>query len=398
MPTIRTATEAETAAAILAGYHGVVDFDYQLWQSDIFGSELALIETVETATVTLSNDRDNTWELGVNLNATSDIDPFLDIVKLVIRIRSSLDDWISYPFGLYRFASPKGTDNVFYTSWDLIGESLEVLLLDNQASTGYKINAGVGALSAARAILASQGIPTARINFPSTDNAISKNIVISPQQNSADAYYLRIVNKVLAAGGFYALYTDAEGFFTTKELGGQQPPAVRYTANGDNEGEELISGDIEWEYTREFFNKVTVFESDGSTDAPPVWHTAELHNKRVSAPNVHTTVVVDADSPFAIEEVGVHAAEPKSYQHIKSDVEAQLLAIALLNRIASRHQVIQFPTMPDPRRGPREKYRVIARRSDGSILHNMTVRVTGFELPLDLSEMSHEVSRNVEEL
>jgi hypothetical protein len=402
MPMIRTPTDEELIASILAGYHGAVEFDYELWQSNITGDKLALLDTVDSASVNLSNDRDNTWELGVNLNATQSIDPFLDYVLLVVKIRTAIDEWYEFPRGLYRFTTPKGSDNVFYTDWDLIGESLEVLLLDNQAYNGYRITAGAGALTVARTLLTLNGIPASRINFPVVDNAITKDIVVSPQQNAEDAKYLRIINKALASGGFYALYTDSQGFFTTHELDAPKPVAVKYTANKDasESGEELICDDIQWEYSREFLNKVSVYSADGSTDSPTVWAAAELHSQSVSPPDTHTLIVVDPESAFTYEALGgrYFAAEPKSYHHIADLSTAKRLASAYLQKVASRHFQMTVPTMPDPRREPRETYRILARRSDGSLIWDMRARVTGWEMPLDLSQMTHEVGRNVEQV
>ena len=388
MPFIRTPTEEETIRAILAGHRGEVEFDYQLWQSNVSGDERYLIESVESASVNLSNFRDHTWELGVNLLEDKNIDPFLDYVKLVVRIRSSLDNWIDFPMGLYRFDAPKGSDNQFFTSWDLTGRSIEAILLDNMAATGYKVASGTGVLAATRTILAAQGIPNGRINFPSADVTLTTDMIFSPFQDADSCYWLRICNSLLAAGGFYALWTDGEGYFTTREIeeGNEREVAIKYLGNGaeDADGEELITGDIGWEYDPEFWNKVVVY-SDAEAN-PPIVAVAQLHNLNVSAPNAYTYIVVDEESEFAYEALGNRflTRPPESYQNIRSTSEARRLAKSLLKRSATKRLTLTVPTMPDPRRGPREDYSITARRSDGDEIHSGRHRVTGWTLPLDL--------------
>lgn len=401
MPLIRTPTDEEIIRAILAGNRGEVIFDYQYWQSNISGKKLYKIDAVESATVNLSNYRDYTWELGINLLEDATIDPFLDYVKVIVRIRTSEDAWIEFPFGLYRLSEPRGSDNPFFTSWDLTGKSLEIILLDNMAAAGYKVASGTGVLSAVRTILVAQGIPASRINFPSADVNLTEDMVFSPFQDQESCYWLRICNALLAAGGFYAIHTDAEGYFTTKDIeeGAERETAITYLANAieGDEGEELVTEEIGWEYEEEFYNKVVVYSADTEQD-PPIVAVAELHNQSVSAPNAWTYIVVDEENAFAYEALGnrFFTRPPEAYQGIRTDTEARKLAKALLRRTATRHVKLTIPTMPDPRRGPREDYILKARRSNGDVLYNSKYRVVGWTLPLDAqSAMSHEVNRTL---
>ena len=398
MPLIRTASQDEVISSILAGNRGEIQFDYQLWQSDISGNKRYLIRSVESAEINLSNYRDHTWELAVNLLEDDEIDPFLDYVKVVIRIRSSDVGWIEFPMGLYRFDMPQGSDNPFFTTWDLVGRSLEAMLLDNMAAGGKKVNAGTGVLQATRQILTQQGIPADRINFPSPDVPLVREMTFSPFQDVDSCYWLRICNALLAAGGFYALYTDNEGYFTTKPIegSGERPIAITYLGNGalgDREGEELITGDIGWEYDPEFWNKVVVYSDSGMF----VVAVAQLHNQNVPPPNAYTYIVVDEESEYAYEALNNTFLQrpPESYQAIATSLEASKLAISLLKRSASKHVTLTVPTIPDPRRGPREDYWIEARRSDGERIWNGHFRVVGWSLPLSLSEMSHEVNKAI---
>jgi len=260
-----------------------------------------------------------------------------------------------------------------------------------------------------------QKIPADRIAFEGEDVTLDSDMVFSPFQDAEKCYWLRICNALLAAGGFYALYTDNEGRFKTKpiESPADDPWAVTYLGNGDSgdDGEELITEEIQWEYSREFYNKVTVYSSE-ATGGVPVVATASLvvTSPGDSGTNVY---VVDPDNPYAYgpgTAVGKRyfTRPPESFEKIKDFSQAKKLAKALLRRSASRQEKLTVVTVPDPRRGPREDYWIRARQADGGVIYHGfkeneeakkrglddRFRVVGWTLPLDgQSGMTHEVTR-----
>ncbi len=385
--------------AILEGRTGGAEFRYRLYRSNVSGQKLEELPGVEGASVTLSNYRDHTWELSLPMRATTRLDVFRDYVKLVIELRDG-EGWLRYPFGLYYFDAPKGRDDRLTTGWSLVGRSPEATLLTDSAHQTYTVLAGTGVLARVRQILLDRGVPADRIAFPTTDKALTSPATFDPLQDAEGSKWLRICNALLAAGGFYALYADNEGRLTTKEIE-DLPDKEAGVAYGTEEGTERLIGDssgdawVDFEYDDErFANRVVVYSSDPN-QSPTITAVAELHAYQPASPPPGVIVLVDPDSRVSVEALGrVVQKEPVVLQNLISQAEANRLALANLRLASSMDLKLAFPTVPDPRRVPRETYALDVRR-DGERLYGETWPVTGFTLPLDLKEMVHEVSRQV---
>lgn len=392
---------AERIAAILAGKSGPIEYDYKLYRSNIRGHQLDELPALDGAAITLSNYRDHTWEITLPMPETPLLDYFKDFVKAVILLKdAAADEWIRFPMGLYRFFSPEGTDSPLMTTWNLVGKSPEALLLERGAhgQGGYKVAAGAGVLAAVRIILVSQGIPDARINFPTEDKFLATPMFFDPYQDAARCYWLRICNALLTAGGFYALYTDAEGNFTTKDIESlrDREPAVTYGTEPHTE--QLITGQISWVYDDEAFANRTVVYAGDPNQGTPVTAVAELHSTPITPPNSWTTILADPDSRVSIEALNgrISQKDPVVLQNIISQNEAFRLARRNLRIASGLNHKLSVPTAPDPRRGPREIYDLDVRRElTGKRLYRGSWWVTGWTLPLNLGQMTHEISRFV---
>lgn len=388
------------------------DYRYRLYHSDITGANLGRVPRIEGAQVSLSNYRDHTWELSLPVREAerSGIDLFGGWVKAEVLLRDPFyktppltwesnvtwesdvtwegeegfaERWLSFSLGLYRFDFPKGSDSPVERVYSLTGKSPEVLLLEDMAYGGYSVAAGAGVLATARGILLDRGIPANRIDFPpdSEDKLLANDVFFDPYQDAAGCYWLRIVNSLLAAGGFYALYADRDGRLTTHEIEDRLGAEDVFYGSWDTpDSEMMLTDDIGWEYSDEAFaNRVVVYSGDPN-EVTPVVGVAENN---------------DPDSPISIPNIGVVQREPVTMQTLVSEAEADKVALAQLRLATSLHLKLNLATLPDPRRKPREVYRLEARKPDGTLFWDGTWRVTNWTLPLDRGQMSHEVSLNV---
>lgn len=397
---IKQPTTDSKLRALLEGYRGARVWDYQLWRSNRNGEKLERLETVAGGEVNVSNSRENSWEFNVQLRETDRLDLWADYVKLIVRLYDGIDNfWHEFPFGLYSFRNQKGEDDTSYSDWDLTGYSLEQLLLDDMATGGYKATAGSGCLALVKGILTNRyGISPTRIIFPPTDVTLASAIFFTPWQDAQGSHYLNICNSILAAGGFYALWTDGEGNFRTAEVETLAQTAEDLWLGNGPGGESLIQGRIAWEYSAENFGNVFTIYAGDSNVSPPVVGTAELHATQVPAPNAWTEIVVDPTSRFSIEALGYRKqAEPEMLENIVSTAVAKRLAKRRLRLAASYEKKMNINTLFDPRRGPREVYRLRVQRDNGDWLYNEKVRVDSFSVSLDFDGggMRHEVSKVV---
>ncbi len=386
MPTMRrTPTAAESTAALLSGKRGRPEYRYRMYRSNISGETFEELTVVEGAVVSLSNFRDHTWELKVPMKRSpAKLDVFKDYVKLVVETRDgSTASWTSFPMGLYFFASPAGTLRPTYSDWKLVGRSPEAVLALSSAYQGYSVAAGTGALAAARQILIDRGVPSGRIDFPPTDVTLANAMFFDPIADPEGSRWLRIVNAILNAGGFYAVYCDARGLFKTHKI----EDFARKAANVSYDrswvvGVEGGPPEVEEAYDDErFANRVVVYSGNPSI-SPPWVGVAENH---------------DPESPGSIENLGrVVQKEPIVLQSITSQAAADAVARAELAKASARARKLTLRTLPDPRRGPREVYQIDLSTSAEGVLVDGTWTVEGWKLPLDLSEMEHTVTRTVQ--
>lgn len=381
-------------AETLAGRYGAVEPRTTLYESDIEGREVKLLEGATDVGISLSNYRDHAFELSFTLDDNPTFKPLTGYVKAIMQIKTSPKTWARFPLGLYRFKSPE-KEHSSRTRQKLRGRSLEVLPLEDFVGA-YTVEAGTGVLAAARTLLASMtpAIPSTRINFPTTDVLLKTPMYFDPFTDSSRCYRLRIINALLAAGGFYGLYTDKEGRFTTTKIPEftTETPDVFYASRGgvyyevpagSLGGEVLVSTEDISDHPDDenFANQIVVLSSDTNT-TPQIMAIAENRN-----PN----------SPFSIQNLGrIKAADPITLQNIVSLEEATLYAKAALRRASGLYRRVTIKTVVDPRRGQKEVYGTYIELPDGSLAVSGKWRVIGWQI--DGSSMSHELARVEEDI
>lgn len=304
-------------------------------------------------TASMSNFRDHTWELTLTRRELiGDILSNLgEYVRLFVEVFDPLEgEWLEFPFGLYKLDPYTAAHERWSSVHTLTGRSPEVLISEDSASYGYRADAGAGILATVRGILEERGVPPAAINFPGADKQLVTPMYFDVFQDASSVIWLRIVNALLNAGGFYAIYTDASGRFTTKEIEalGAREPDVIYASEGPY---RMMVGTITEEYDWDAFaNKVIVYSGDPNQTIPVVG----------------VAVNRDPNSPGSVQNYGrVVEKEPVQLQNIVSQDEANQLAAAELKRRTAAYRRAAFSTLPDPRRGPREDARAEVRRADG---------------------------------
>ena len=383
-------SEARKEALMLAGERGVLQYEPRLFLSDVHGHELAPLPGVRGASVNVSNYRDHTWELALDADATDAFDPARDYVLAAIDVRSDLDrPWRRYPLGLYRFNLPGGADEPEGSVWELDGQSLEMLVMHDMATEGFRVAPGGSILSAVRTILTSHGVPSNRITLPpaSEDKVLANGAYYDPIKDADGAFYLRIVNNLLTQGGYGALQTDEVGqFFVAKTLSiEQKEPSVYYGPKASGADDMIVYEGIPRtaNYDR-FANEVFVYSQDVN-QTPPI--TAVVRNENPNSP-------VSVLSPP--QGLGYTVTKQVAVDSIPDQATADLLARAELARSSSYHLERKIKTMPDPRRGADEVYRAEATNALGVVVMDGLWQQVNFSL--DLSEepgdMQHTISRN----
>ncbi len=381
-------TASSRTSAILQGFRGPRHYTFKLYRSDKNGVEGEEISGVRGARISLSNFRDHTWELQLPVSAAAEIDFLTDFVKVVVGLWDySIGDYQYFPMGLYYFNAPEGEDNPLGTDYSLTGKSLEAILMDSSAYLGYRVNAGTGVLSAAKAILVSRGFSSDRIDFPPTsqDKTLPQPMFFDPFQDADSVRYLRIVNALLAAGGFYALYTDKEGKFRTKAIPSLPKKAgdAKYGTTGSG-FEKMLVGTSPWSIDDENFSNSVVVQS-GDANQQFLIARAENHdpNSRVSIEALLAAGRGD----------GRVQKEPFVLQQLATTAEAQALALEILRRESGMNLTRTITTFFDPRRDARETYELNMYREDGVEVATGIWPVVGWEAELDTESltMSHEL-------
>lgn len=367
---------------LLAGAKGSPKLRYRLYRSNVNGDDLGEIRHVVDATVSLSNFRDHTWELALKLRDAGELDVFVDWVKVVAELADEDTEggWQTFPLGHYRLLTRKGIQTAIPRSgvWDLTGYSAEALLLRDAAYLGYLVPAESQVLATVRQILIDLGFAAERIVFPAEDVVLPTPTYFDARQNASAVRWLRICNTLLAAGGFVALYTDAEGRFLTEKIQDPagKPTAVRYDSSLVKE--RHIIPDTAYEYDDARLANRIVVVSEDVNQTPPIVGVAENH---------------DPNSRVSIEKYGVQQPEAVRYKTLSSQEAADLIAQALLVFATGFDLKLTLDTVPDPRRGPRETYELAWYQDDGTLVFDGKWPVTEWKLPFNLGVMEHAIQR-----
>lgn len=382
-------------ADILEGRYGNPVLRYRLFRSDNAGEELEEITDHSDASVSMSNYRDHRYELSFGVQGVVDLrevlDPFRDYVKADARLWDPLgQEWKDYPLGLYRLWGPEAEHNREGTTWTLTGRSPETNLIRESAHLGHAVGPGTGVLAEATAILRARGVPGHMISFPppGEDRELGTGMYFDPRANPDQTPWLRVINRLFAAGGFHALYTDAGGRFTTRRLTDRadREPQVLYSSrrgsSGALRGELLVVEDLRDSFDDDrFANRVIVMSEDVNT-SPPIYVIAENN---------------DPNSPASIPSIGVFQKDPITLQNVASRDVAEDHAREALARSSGFNHQLAFSTVPEPRRGPWEVYELDILNDHGAVVAEGNWFVTGWTLPLSGGEspgeaMTHEVS------
>lgn len=383
--------QARRHGALLSGRLGTIHYTPRLFLSNIYGDELSELPGVTSASVSLSNFRDNTWELALEARATDAFDPARDYVMCAMDVRAGSGPAERFPLGLYRFSFPAGADEPEGSTWDLTGESLETLLMRGLATGGFRVAPGVKVLASVRNLLAGRGVPGSRVNFPpdSEDVVIKNGLYFDPVKDAEGAYFIRIANALLASGGFGAIQTNARGqFVTSKNVSLEEknpsvlyaPPAVSLAEGALPADDMLIRQPIPRQPNYDRFANEVLVSSEDVNQEPAISAYARNEN-----PN----------SDVSIQNLGYTVTKHVSVQTISSVEVAQRMADAELARSTAFHMVRAIQTMPDPRRGADEAYRIIAinQRGERVIDDKWLVNNWSMDLSEEPGEMTHEVAR-----
>lgn len=354
----------DSTAALLAGQRGPIHFRYRLRESDVSGVAGRRAVDITGGEVSMSNFRDHTWELSFARGemANEILTTLGDYVLLEVHVREAFEwderffdaqtEWTVFPFGLYRIEQPSAAHDMAASSYSIVAKSPEIIVLDDYATNGFLASTTEYSLRKSADVLMAAGVPAERIDFPwASDKKFNTPMWFDPHQDFSRTSRLRIINAMLNAGGFYGLYTDAEGYFRTKEIEdtSTRDASARWTSEGPF---RMVVGAISEEFDLDnFANKVVVYSGD-PTKGPMIDAVA---------------VNDDPDSPGSINPppIGLGRTimrDPIALQNVVSVTEAKRVAQAQLKRASAVNHRVTLSVLPDPRRGPREDVELDVRR------------------------------------
>lgn len=359
---------------ILSGAAGAVEFRYKLYLSNINGDALTeLRNIVWSGSVSMSNFRDHSWELSLDMKASDQVDPLRDYLLVKAQIRNG-NNWQEFPLGLYRMKAPSADHLEHLSNWSLTGQSLEVLVAEDMAAYGYTATTTAGVLAQVRTILQNHGVPAARIALPQTDKMLTSAIRFDPASDAESCKYLRIINALLNAGGFRSLQTDATGRFISES---QRDTALRaadvtYTNDG------MITGSIKDDYDDARFANRVVALAKNVNDTPL---TSIAENR-------------SAASAGSIETLGRIITKVVQLQGTTTQADLDRVARSELIKSSGYYRKLSISTLPDPRRGPYEIYEISLTDSRGGSIVEGLWSVVNWTLPLTSppAAMTHELS------
>lgn len=361
---------------------GSYRLEHRLYRSNLAGEELEEIRTMRGGSVTMSNFRDHAWELFVPLEGREKDGLFGEKIEVWVKAMVEVadpdgpEDWQRFPLGLYLARCEKGKRGRTHSEWELRGSSPEVLLEEDDFPLGYLADAGTNVLEEARRIILGMGVSPERIVFPpaAEDVALTTPYRADAIQNASSTKKIRVVNGLLNAGGFFAVYADAEGRYRTKKIEDRpdRAPDVRYDRRH-------LAGpvDTERQIDERHGNRIVVQVTDPN-DQFIVF--AENH---------------DPESPMSREQLGRFVTpDPVVLQNATSREEAERLARELVRRAAALGEKLSFPALADPRRGPKETYELDWVNDQGEVVASGPYYPVGYTAPRELGPWTHEVGRS----
>lgn len=322
---------------LLRGRLGDIEPRPRLYVSNEFGDEIRLARTVRSASISLNNGRDNTFEMNLSMRATDDFDPVEEYLKPVIDYYNPLEQqYERFPLGLYRVMHPNIEALESSEFWEFTGASGEQLIAEQMAQNGFAVLPGTLILSEIKGILTIIfGVHDSMIDFPPAveDVPLTGVRIFDIRQDTDGCYYLNIINTLLSAGGFTKLQTTAEGRFRVRKIADprSRPPDVVYGVTGDNIIDARSAVKVERDSTQ-FANDVLVTSNDPLL--PPI---------------VARAINTNPSSPTSIDNLRRHVVKHIALPELVNATAAQAIADAELAKRSGINERLIFQTAPDPR-------------------------------------------------
>ena len=367
----------------LAGHFGNPEIRYRMFLSNIHGDRLTELRgLIREASVSMSNYREHTWKMDFEMTATDRVSPMHDYFLPICEIRAGRDIAEEFPLGIYRSFLPETTYDESQSVWNIGADSLEMLLSQDGPDDVYSLPFGTDILGTVRDILTARGIPNNSIVFPNTVKTLRNSLDIDPA-TAEDLDWLQVCNRLLSAGGFYGLQTDAQGRFVTEDMpssgsSSAKAPDIVYGPVGMPYAQQLITGKVgEALQDNRFANKVYLRSQDVN-DTPPI-----------------TAVAVNDDpgNPASTVSLGYTRRKKLNPQTVTDQDAADRLVQAELKKATALYQNLKINTFPDPRRGLRETYKIYLQDVRGRTVVDSVIDVVNWTLPLSNppQTMSHDL-------
>jgi len=371
----------QTVADTLNGNNGPVVARYRFERRT---RAFELIDDISSAVMAgqadMNNDRDIALQgtLEIDLGATQDDGTAinLDMLKDHVAVFHELNIdgyWHRTRVGFFHLSVPgneynPGVQRPFQVGDTVRGvttvamSDLTIHLVESTTIEPYTVSSGTNYITAVQSILDDKNL---NHSLPSTDKVL-------PNDKTWDAGipWIRIVNDLLKGAGFYSIWTDTKGVFTSRRLDdlSSRTPDVTYT------DEDFIIPPVNEEFeTTRFANQVIVIGSD------PNW-------EPVSAVVTND----DPDSSISTVTLGRTITKVMSVDEVADESTAQELAQRELEQSASLYQRVIINSHPDPRRRAREVYSVTI----PGLYEGQKFRVRNWSMDLTSGiPMTHTLSR-----
>lgn len=338
----------------ISGYQGPTLYKTRAYVSDKEGRKKYLLDGIRDLSVNFSNYRDNTWETSITVDKGPDFNPFTDWVKVEVEAHITGVGVKTYEVGLYHFFDDIGSEHFRdHTVWSLTGTSGEGLLVNDTTRNVFTVPKGAKILKTVKNLLLGLKIPASMIALPmDQDKELRNGLVFDPFQDEENSSKLGIINKLLNAGGWYALYTLGNGVFTTikiRDLDKLQPDF--FYGPPDEGGEPLLINSITDSYNMEGWANAVIVTSED-----PVQAVEEKKQKGKTAKRIRGI----AEDLQSYNDVGYWKVKRVKYKHIVDQEEADRLAKAQLKAASHKHRTVSYTIFPDPEHfGPKMSARLL---------------------------------------
>lgn len=366
-------SSAEIADA-LSGRHGPVALRFRYEQRDhnnVYQADIT--SAVDGGGVTLDNERAIVWTAQLKIRPSrlpADFDEDTDHVAIFAEVLAGqvlgTGEWIRYQLGLYNLDTirevPSPNGNLV---WDCQAADVSIHLWEKYTQAPYTVAAGANIVEAVADLVTAAGLRSAIA--PSTQvTAVSRTW-------PANVSYGEIANALLGAINYHPLFASSEGVLQSRERidPALETAAVTYTTEAEP---RMIRPGFTRSRSRNLAqNRLTITNRDASR-----------------APTSTEGTNNDPDSPISTVIKGAVQSGDIDGSLVPNDTLAAAIVTYELQAIAGAARPAVHITHPDPRRGPREYYRLTVETSEVSSLW----RVLGWSFPLQTGgAMQHTLAR-----